>query len=221
MRKRLFAIICVLVLSGVAVSAQNEMWETVSIPGICTFQIPPTLEIQKGTYKKINDQFRKIILEIDTTPDRVVAQPKGINDFDPAALKRYCRVIVETERGSRGDYGKLDEALSLSESELKELDKEMKSQMQQAAAALSTAKGMKMTILSWQGTKITRVNGVDALLTTYTRSTNDAPSVLVRMYRIQNNDCLHTITISYRESESNLWAADLDKIIGTFKFKKR
>jgi len=32
-----------------------------------------------------------------------------------------------------------------------------------------------MTILSWQGVKITRVNGVDALLTTYTRSINDAP----------------------------------------------
>lgn len=209
-----------LVLNGAAVCAQDETWETVSIPGICTYQIPPTVELQKGTYKKINDQFRRTILEIDTTPDRVVAQPKGINDFDPVALKRYCRVIVETERGSRGDYAKLDEPMALSAAELKELEKELKNQLQQGAA-LSTSKGMKMTILSWQGAKISRVNGVDALLTTYTRSMNDAPAALVRMYMIQNNDCLHTITISYREAESALWAEDLGKVIGTFKFKKR
>ena len=220
MRRQLFGILCMLALSGVAARAQDETWETVSIPDICTYQIPSTVELQKGTYKKINDQFRKTVLEIETTPDRVVAQPKGINDFDPVALKRYCRIIVETERGSRGDYAKLDEPMALSAAELKELETELKSQLQQGAA-LSTSKGMKMTILSWQGAKIARVNGVDALLTTYTRSMNDAPPVLVRMYKIQNNDCLHTITISYRESESNLWAADLGKVIGTFKFKKR
>jgi len=203
-----------------APSSHYSSWETVSIPGICTYQIPPTVEIQKGTYKRVNDQFRKTVLEIDTTPDRVVAQPKGINDFDPVALKRYCRIIVETKRGSKADYCRLDEPLAVSALELRELDKEFKGQIQQAAA-LSTSKGMKMTILSWQPTKIVRVNGVDALLTTYTRSMNDAPSALVRMYKIQNNDCLHTITISYREAESDHWAEDFGKVIGTFKFSKR
>ena len=199
---------------------KNETWETVSIPGICTFQIPSTVELQKGTYKKLNDKLRKTLLEIDTTPDFVVAQPKGINDFDPAALKRYCRVIVETARRSKGDFAKLDARMALSAAEMKELEAEVKNQVKQGAE-LATSKGIRMTILSWRGVKITQVNGVDALLTTYTRSMNDAPSVLVSEYKIQNNDCLHTITISYRESESNLWAADLGKVIGTFKFKKR
>lgn len=220
MRKRFCGIFCMLALSGMAVLAQDETWETVSIPGICTFQIPATVELQKGTYKKIVDQFRKSIMEVDTASDSVVAQPKGSNDFDPAALRLYCRVIVDTERGAQGDYGKLDEPMALSELEVEELDRELISQMQQAAA-LSASKGIQMTVLSLQGAKITRVNGVDALLVTYTKSLNDAPPVLVRMYKIQNNDCLHTITISYRESESNLWAADLGRVIGTFKFKVR
>ncbi len=191
-----------------------------SIPGICTYQIPPTVEIQKGTYKKVNDQFRKTVLEIDTAPDRVVSQPKGINELNPIALKRYCRIIVETERGSRGDYAKIDEPMALSASELKELDNEFKSQMQQSAV-LSTAKGMKMTLLSWQPVKIVRVNGVVALLITYSRSMNDAPAALVHMYQIQNNDYVHKITISYRETESKLWEEDLTKVIETFKFTKR
>lgn len=207
-------------LGTFASQAQDATWETVSIPGICTYQIPPTVEIQKGTYKRISDQFQKTILEIASSPDRVVAQPKGINDFDPVALKRYCRIIVETERGSSGDFSKLNEPLAVSEAELGKLDKELKNQVQQAAT-LSTSKGMKMTILSWQTAKIVRVNGVDALMTTHTRSVNDAPPVLVRMYAIQNNDVSHTITISYRESEKALWADDLNKVMDTFKFKKR
>jgi len=200
--------------------SQEAAWETVSIPGICTYQIPPTVELQKGIYKKFNDQFRKTILEVDTTPDRVVAQPKGINDFDSVSTKRYCRIIVQTDRGSIGDYSNLDEPLALSENELRETDRAFKSQIQQDASRFN-AKGVGMTLISWEGTKITRVNGVDALVTTYARSMNDGPPALVRIYTIQNNDCVHKITISYRESESSLWAADLGKVIGTFKFKNR
>ena len=219
--KNIAIVVVLVLLAGVlSTQAQEITWETVSIPGICTFQIPPTVEIQKGTYKWVSDQFKKMVLEISESPDRVVAQPKGINDLDPIALKKYCRIIVETERGTKGDYARLDETLLVSEAELKELDKEFKNQLEQLAA-MWDAKGVKMTILSWQPIKITRVNGVDALVITYTRSLNDAPSVLVKVYRIQNNDVMHSIAISYRESEKEIWADDLGKVINTFKFEKR
>ncbi len=213
-------LLSVLLAGALAAQAQDATWKTVSIPGVSTYQIPPTLELQKGAYKQISDQYRQNVLEISESPDRVIVQPKGINDFAPAALKRYCRIIVETQRGATGDYLQLDEPLQVSEAELKELDKDSKNQMQQGAA-MSTAKGRKMTILSWQPVKIVRVNGVRAILATYTRSMQDASPVLVRVYRIQNNDYLHTIMISYRESEKDLWADDLEKVINTFKFKKR
>jgi hypothetical protein len=209
-----------LVFGATATYAQDATWETVSVPGICTYQIPPTVEIQQGTYKRFNDQFRKTVLEIETSPDRVVAQPKGINDLDSLALKRYCRIIVETDRGAKGDHVKLDEPLALSTAELTELDKQLEARNRQAAV-LSTSKGMKMVVLCWRPAKLVRVNGVDAIMTTYSRSMNDAPPVLVRMYMIQNNDYLHTITISYREEERELWSDDLGKVVHTFKFVKR
>ena len=220
--KNIAIVVALVLLAGVLTTqAQETTWQTVSIPGLCTFQIPPTVEIQKGTYKRVNDQFKKMILEINESPDRVIAQPKGINEFDPVALKKYCRIIVETERGAKGDYAKLYEPLLVSEAELKELDEEIKNQNEQQTAMLN-AKGVKMTILSWQPFKITRVNGVYALVNTYTRSINDAPSVLVQVYMmIQNNDVMHTIAISYRESEKEIWADDLRKVINTFKFEKR
>ena len=220
--KNIGIVVMLILLVGIlATQAQETAWQTVSIPGLCTFQIPPTLEILKGTYKRINEQLQKMIFEIDESPDRVVVQPTGINDLDPVALKKYCRIIVETKRGTKGDYAKLDEPLLVSEAELEELDKEFNNQFEQLGATLD-AKGVKMTILSWQPAKITRVNGVDALVHTYTRSINDAPSVLVQVYgMIQNNDVMHTIAISYRESEKDIWADDLRKVINTFKFEKR
>jgi hypothetical protein len=221
MNMRFCATLSAFMIGASVAHTQDATWETVSIPEICTYQIPPTVEIQKGAYKKIKDQLGKIIFEIEPSSNRVVAQPKGINDFDPAALKRYCRIIVSTLRGTRGDYLKIDEPFALSAAELKELDNGIQESAQQEVA-LSTAKGiMRITLLSWQPVKIVRVNGVNALLWTYSRSMNDAPAVLVRGYWIQNSDCFHNITISYRENESNLWAEDLGKVIGTFKFKKR
>ena len=104
---------------------------------------------------------------------------------------------------------------------MKELNEEFKNQLEQQTAILK-AKGIKRTIFSSQPFKITRVNGVDALVHTYTRSINDAPSVLVQVYgMIQNNDVMHTIAISYRESEKDIWANDLGRVINTFKFEKR
>jgi len=220
--KNIALVLALILLAGIlATQAQETAWQTVSIPGLCTFQIPPTLEILKGTYKRINEQFQKMIFEIDESPDRVVVQPKGINDLDPVALKKYCRIIVETRRGTKGDFAKLNEPLLVSEGELKEFNEEIKNQIEQQTASLK-AKGIKRTILSWQPAKITGMNGVDALVHTYTRSINDAPSVLVQVYgMIQNNDVMHTIAISYRESEKDIWANDLRKVINTFKFEKR
>lgn len=218
MRKQIVVILWTLTLSG-SVFSQNVTWKTVSVPGICTYQIPPSVELQKGTYKKLNDQFGKMILETDKSSN-VTAQPKGINNFDPAALKLYCRIIFDTEKGRQGDYAKLDEPMALSESQLKILDRALREPIEQAVAQYAS-KGIKFKLLSWQPLTITRVNGVDALLSVYSRSANDAPAVLVYTYRIENNDYLHTITISYRESERALWADDLGKAIETFKFKKR
>ena len=196
---------------------RTATWETVSIPGLCTYQIPPTVEIQAGTYKRMSDEFRRVLWEISVSPDRVVAQPKGINEFDLAALDRYCRIIVETDRGTPGDYLALDEPLALSRAELQEFDDEVRNALEQAATR-AAAMGMKMALLSWQPTRIVRMNDVDALMTTYSRSMNDAPPVLVRTYIVQNNDVMHTITVSYRESERELWADDLDAVITTFRF---
>jgi len=195
-------------------------WQTVRIPEILTFQIPSTLELQAGAYKQYNDKAMGTVLGVTVSPDRVVAQPKGINSFEPQALKQYCRVIIETNKGQIGDFNTLEIPLSFSNEELSELNKLFKEKMEKDAA-ISTEKGIKMNILSWQPLKIVRIRGIDALKLTYTRSMDDGPPAIVNIYAIQNNDRIHKITISYRLSEKDLWAIDLEKVLNTFEFVKR
>lgn len=191
---------------------KEETWQTISVAGCCTYQIPNTLEIQGGRYKSLNDLVRGVVLEVENSQERIVAQPKGINDFDANAMKNYSRIIVEIKKGEKGAYAKLDEHLSLSDVELQEAGKEWRSKVEA---------GWGLKILSWQLPKIVSVNGVDALLLIYSRTISDGPPVLVNMYTIQNNDSNYIITISYRESESALWEKDFGKVISTFKFNKR
>lgn len=220
MKKRIVALLILCLTYYVPYNAQAKIWQTVSVPGICTFQIPPTMEIQKGNYKQGSEKFQKEILEVSIKPDRVVAQQKGVNSFDPQALKRYSRVIVETARGQYGEYETLGTPITASEKELLDVDAMFKQQVQQSATQ-SAAKGMKLKILSWKPTKIVSINGIDTLKTTYTRSMNNGPPAIVNLYIIQNNDYMHRVTISYRLSEKNLWATDLSKVLNAFKFKKR
>lgn len=220
MRNRILVLLFVFIVCSSQAVAKDQEWQTVSIPGICTFQIPPTLEIQKGLYKQLGDRYQDKVLKITSSYDKVVAQPKGINSFDSQALTLYSRVIVNTDRGRPGDYESLEAPLAVSEDELREIDTMLKNEVQQAAAD-TTARGVRMKILSWQPVHIVRVNGVDALKMSYSRRMNDALPVFVNIHMIQNNDYMHKITISYRLAEKSIWETDLIKVINSFKFKKR
>lgn len=206
------------------VMAQNQDWQTVRIPGICTYQIPPSVEMQGGAYKKVSETFYSNtlnnVLEIKAASQRAVAQPRGINNLDPFALSRYCRIIVETDSGAPGEYLQLGERITGTADELAALDKEIRSGIESVSSA-SPKLETKFKVLSWYGTKIVQKGNYDAILTTYTRSINEGPPVLVSMYSVQNNDMLHRVIICYRLSEKEIWSQDLDKVIDTMKFTKR
>jgi len=176
----------------------DPSWETVSVPGCCTFQIPPTVEIQSAETKK----RWKLAL-----PDgMVVAQPKGSNALDPIAQSRYCRIIVETAIGQAGEFNSLDDSLE------PPLDLTPLNDTIEAVTRDDLAK-RQGTIISWTPTAAARINGMAAAVTAYKRSIKSNAPVEVRRYDFQNSDRMHTITISWREEEASLWAQDLMKVI--------
>jgi hypothetical protein len=195
-----------------------DAWQTVLIPGICTYTIPPTLEIQKGFDKIFSYLYHKEILKVTQSSDRVVAQPKREGMFKS---KSYSRIIVLTRRGKRGDYLTLSTPITLSKEELIEIDQATNKKMKKDIA-YAASKGLNLKIISRQPTKVVRINGIDALKMTYKRGgLNDALPVMVSSYLFYNNDCVHEITMSYRVTEKKIWAADFDKVLKSFKFEKR
>lgn len=195
-------------------------WTTVSIPNICEYQIPPTMELQAGLYREIANQYHTQVLHILDSGNRVVAQQKGLNSMDKEARSRYARVIIDYKPASDGFAQLLSNSPILDRDFITYFDTEMKSLVNQEAAQ-STAAGTPVEITSWGGTQVVNINGIDSLKTVYSRSVNGAPAVSVSSFKIPVNNQILSVSTSYREKEASLWADDLKYLINTFDFSKK
>lgn len=193
--------------------SQSTDFDNYRILEVGSISIPNNMEIQSGNYKKISEIYQKEISKkfgYEVSDNRVVFQQKGVNDLDKQALATYVRVILETDIGNFGDYEKLSTKLIATPQEISDISKEFKTQMQQSFA------GTGMKLITWYGVSIVTINGRTALKISYLRQLNDKPFVVVNMYRFQNNDRLHTLTLSYRQSDEATWKPLLTKIANSF-----
>lgn len=218
--KKTFHTFLLIFLFSTQLMASANIWQTVSIPMVCTFQIPPSMEIQKGLYKEISNTINRK-MQISFDEDRVIIQQKHLNEHDKKAFQNYARIIVETDYGQAGEYGNIDTRIKASKVELQELDNIFRKEMEKSLFKINSTTAMNMKIISWTPLKIVQINGVSMIKIQYTRSVKGGPEALVNMFVIQNNDRMHRITVSYRLSEANKWKNDLDKVIYTFKFIRK
>ncbi len=193
-----------LLLFLVSAQASTKDWQIISMPNICTFKIPKTMEIQAGTYKKISDKFHVEVLELPIDSTRVLAQQKDLNRYKKKAFKTYPRIIVETEYGRKGDYEKITTQLTATKFELRELGGIFRQKMEAELRKISAKGKIKIKLISWFPVKLVEINGVSMIHLNYTRTVNDGPEALVNLFIVQNDDRMHRITISYRISNAYL-----------------
>jgi len=191
-------------------------WINVCIPNICIFEISPSFEIQEGFYKEFNNTISEKVLEITHNSERVVLQPKGLNEFDESALSNYCRFIIETEISDEPLF-ELTDSIVLTEDELIFFEEIIRSSIEDGMKQMR-ASGVDMKILEWNHLKISNLNNVDVFEFSYTRQLNQNPHVFVRIYKVFNRCKIHTITVSYRISEKKLWDEDLNKMLNSIHF---
>ena len=98
----------------------------------------------------------------------------------------------------------------MTQAELNELNSELKSQIQQSFYGT----GLKLII--WYGVSIAKVNGRKVLKISYLRQLKDNPYVVVNMYSFQNNDRVHRLTLSYRQSDEAIWKPLYSQILNSF-----
>lgn len=210
--KHTLTLLAFILISTISFS-QSTDFENYRIIEVGSISIPNNMEIQSGNYKKLSETYQKEISKkfgYEVSDNRIVFQQKGLNDLEKQGLASYVRVILETEIGNFGDFDKLTNKLTATPQEISNISKEFKSQIQQSFA------GTGLKLITWNGISIVTINGRTALKISYLRQLNDKPYVVVNMYRFQNNDRLHSLTLSYRQSDEATWKPLLTKIANSF-----
>ncbi len=210
--KHTLTLLAFILISTISFS-QSTDFENYRIIEVGSISIPNNMEIQSGNYKKLSETYQKEMSKkfgYEVSDNRIVFQQKGLNDLEKQGLASYVRVILETEIGNFGDFDKLTNKLTATPQEISNISKEFKSQIQQSFA------GTGLKLITWNGISIVTINGRTALKISYLRQLNDKPYVVVNMYRFQNNDRLHSLTLSYRQSDEATWKPLLTKIANSF-----
>jgi len=187
----------------------QDGWQRIYVKNLGSFDLPPTMEVQKGKYKEYIDDLNK---KRGYDANQLVAQQKGLNSFENNGFKKYARVMLETTIKSPGDYSKLDfNILTISQSDIQELNITFKQQIEQGFI------GSDLKLIEWYPLKIEKANGMSCLHIRYKRQLKNEPLVLVNTYIFQNNDRMHTLTLSYRLSDVGFWKVNYDSILKSFR----
>ena len=211
--KKIFLLIATI---SVAIICKSQLlptlpkdWERVYIKDIGNFDLPPTMEVQKGKYKKYVDSYRNLI-GFETT--KLTAQQKGLNELSLSGHEKYARVMIETAFGNKGDYEKLNfNTTNHSHADISKLNSTFKQQIQQGF------QGTGLKLIEWYPVTVKKINGVSCFHVSYKRQLQNNPIVLVNIYYFHNNDRMYALTLSYRVSESDYWKSDFEKILKSFR----
>jgi hypothetical protein len=203
---------------------KTTKWTLYEIENIGQIAIPPTLELRDEnsafalsadiimdhvyTYKKID--ITKLV------SPKLTFQPYGTDNLDKTALSKYARVLISYMQGKEGDFCKWNEKFSFPASELKEMEGYIKEHTIKQITVLGNVK-----LIKWYPVEFTTINRLACIKISFTRQMDNDPVVKVEQYKFCNSSESIEITISYRLSESDIWASDFSKIAGTFDFSSK
>jgi hypothetical protein len=196
---------------------RNISWEKITIPNLCSIDIPSNMEIQNGVYKNHSTTGIKTLLNLDKLPDnRIVLQPKGINKFKKSGLKYYSRFIIAPVKMSKEEYELLDNA-NLSQSDLTDFNDIVKAGITKNFKKVKKF-GSNMEIIEWNDVSKTKFNNLNAITWSFTRQLNSEVPVIVTTYLIFKNKKCYKITESFRNTEVFIWSSNFLKMQSSITF---
>ncbi|MBP5199210.1 MAG: hypothetical protein J6Z82_00975 [Schwartzia sp.] len=192
-------------------------WTTVKVDGGIEFQIPPTMEIQSEGYQNIIKQIKPNYYQIQTEDgklQRIVAQQKGLNNYEEQARKRYVRAILKFTKSPQKAFPQWGEDLQqyMTADDLKSLDESFYSME-------LPEPNMKFVKLV-QNSKIIQVNDISCINTKYETQLGDNPVVINDMYIFFNENRRYIFLTMIRSTEYEYWTAkdvNVQNIIKTIK----
>lgn len=212
-----------LCLLPMSLCAQAD-WNTYKLGNVCSFKIPSTMELRDGgsEFGNFANDMTKTLAVVFGKEESVLAEMKfqqaGMKSDDVEVHRKatflYARILVDDiyldEKIGQSDV------LSLTAEDLKILNNEWKDEAQSDYRMLNP-KGAFV----WYPLKRSRFGGKWALVESYRRQGPglNASMVFVRRYNFFLGKHMLRFTISYRDSEKELWADDLSKVMQTLRFQ--
>lgn len=193
----------------VSLSCFSQDWDRVSIDGVCSFELPSTMEVrEKGSLSDKGIKKLHQIKEWTYNTNRITLQPKGMDAGVKTATYLYGRILISIEEGNKGDF-------TIIEKMPKEDIDLVKYLMIESFKENSKKHGIKTSNIT--PVNIKKVGGISAFYYSYNReSSKDGNSpVFVQVYRILNDDRAIQITLSYRQSEKSIWHTDFITFINS------
>ena len=201
------SVMSTLMLLTVSLSAQTiddslVSWSQYTGKSAFTIMTPSTLELRKP-----EDAYSQNII---CSNDAIVFQQKGLSHFDSPALKKYCRIIINYQKGEYGDF--------LKSTETEVIDAESRNILEQIVISNigSASRLMDPISYSW-----TMVGGSKCLQIDYRRTGKNFDTtipVICRMAIFQNDNEMVIMTLAYREKEADLWKNDFEKVFKSFRW---
>jgi hypothetical protein len=187
--------------------SQTTSWKIINLSNWGLIKLPPTMEVQSGTYKRILDNSKK---EFSINADRIVFQQKGLDKF--GSFSTYARVIIRTDHANQGDFPKLNQ-MNLTQTDLSDLNAMYKDEI------TSSCNKMNAKLLNYTNVKTSTLDGVKCVYFNYTRQMLGKSATFSEFYIFYNNDKQHTINFEYWTSDIEKWKTVFENCKKTFKFK--
>lgn len=185
---------------------------TYSYNGLYSIEIPNKLELKQSELNDL-EYLKENAISVTTSSGNIIFQQKGLNDVEKKALNKYCRVIIEYFPEDRNEptYGCGDQIV---------VDKNILYEVNNSIE--KNCQASKTPLIKLIAIQPLSINDYPVLYYSYKRKGwEDAPPVIVNVYRIFNLYESVTLTFSYRESEREEWKSVHNYIVNSFAFRDK
>ena len=169
-----------------------------------SISVPPIVELRHD-YDKYVKSLHKLGLFCNT--EDIVFQQKNLANNSSEALSRYCRIMIQYNKGNAGDFPSASETFPLDSDVRNELREVVENEVK------------PFSIIGEPSYIWINIKDARAIEIAYRRTGADNNTTAGRMYIIFNSNEMVKAIISYREQESNIWLPDLTNIIKTFRWE--
>jgi hypothetical protein len=182
-------------------------WDRYLIPNNLQIDIPPTMEIQSGKFRKMADSYYRAL---DMSSPNFVFQQKGLNNREQTASEKYARIILSVNEYISDKVIDVNSDIkSISTNRLNQIDTEIKTTLSESYSQNN------VKLVQWNGVKLIKINNMSCVSYSHVRQLGNRPEVFVLNYSFERNNTRYILTLSYRLDKEQIYKKDFQTVINS------